>query len=271
MENNVLDRFSLEGKVALVTGGSRGIGRAIALDLAAAGADIALAARKPPDLEKTAAEISACGRTALAVPVNLRHLPEIENLVRKTLESFGRIDILVNNAGTNPFYGSVFDIQEKAWDVTMGLNLKATFFLSQRVAGVMRERGSGGVIVNIASEAGVRPMAGLGVYSMSKAGVVMLTQVLAQELGQYGIRVNAIAPGIVRTEFSQALWDNPVIRKSAEDSAALGRIAEPDEVAGAALFLASEASSYITGQTILLDGGHYAGIASLLRTLRPGE
>jgi len=258
-----LDRFRLLGKVALVTGGSRGIGRSIALGLAEAGADIVLAARNLPDLEKVAQEITKMGRRALAVSANIRHLPELDNLVKKEMSEFHSIDILVNNAATNPVFGSVFDIDEKVWDVTMGLNLKGYFFLSQAVGKVMQEKG-GGSIINVSSEDGIRPFVGLGVYSISKAGVIMLTKVLAEEWGQYNIRVNAIAPAFVRTKFSQAIWDNPLMVKEIENNTALGRIAEPEETVTAVLFLASEASSYITGQTITLDGGHFASVRTLL-------
>jgi len=258
-----LDKFRLSGKVALVTGGSRGIGRSIALGLAEAGADIVLVARKLPNLEETAQEITKLGRRALAVSANIRYLPELDNLVNKAVGEFHSIDILVNNAATNPVFGSVFDIDEKAWDVTMGLNLKGCFFLSQAVGKVMREKG-GGCIINVASEDGIRPFVGLGVYSISKAGVLMLTKVLAEEWGQYNIRVNAIAPAFVRTKFSQAVWDNPLMVKEVENNTALGRIAEPEEMVNAALFLASEASSYMTGQTIILDGGHFASVRTLL-------
>jgi len=260
---SLFGKFRLPGKVALVTGGSRGIGKAIALGLAEAGADVVLASRKLPDLQVVAQEISQMGRRALPVPANVRHLPEIDNLVKKSIEEFGRIDILVNNAGTNPVFGSVFNIDEKAWEVTIGLNLKGYFFLSQAVGKIMRDKG-GGTIINTASAVGIRPDFGLGIYSISKAGVIMLTQVLAQEWGQYNIRVNAIAPGFVRTKFSEAMWRNPVTAKESANNTVLGRIAEPEEMVNAALFLASEASSYMTGQTLVLDGGHFSSAGSML-------
>jgi len=261
-----LDKFHLQGKVALVTGGSRGIGKAIALCLAEAGADIILASRKLPDLQAAAQEISQMGRKALAVPTNVRHLTEIDNLIKKSLEEFDHIDILVNNAATNPVFGSVFNIDEKAWEVTIGLNLKSCFFLSQVVGKIMRDKG-GGNIINIASVNGVRPGLGTGVYSISKAGVIMLTQVLAQEWGQHNIRVNTIAPGIVKTRFSEALRSNLAIATEREKSIALGRVSEPEEIANAALFLASEASSYMTGQTLIIDGGHFSSVRTLLSTI----
>jgi NAD(P)-dependent dehydrogenase (short-subunit alcohol dehydrogenase family) len=260
-------KFNLAGKVALITGGSRGIGREIALCLAEAGADIVLMARKPLDLEKVAQSIMKIGRRVLTVPANIRNLSEIDSVVKAAVDEFHRIDILVNNAATNPVYGSVFDIDEKAWDVTLGLNLKSCFFMSQAVGKLMRERG-GGSIINIASEDGIRPFVGLGVYSISKAGLIMLAKVLAEEWGQYRIRVNTIAPGFVRTRFSQAVWDDPKTVAEVENNIALGRIAEPEEIANTALFLASEASSYLTGQTIVLDGGHFASVKHLLAMMK---
>jgi len=261
-----LEKFHLPGKVALVTGGSRGIGRSIALGLAEAGADVVLASRKLPDLEAVAQEITDMGRKALPVSANVRHLPEIDNLVKKAVDEFGHIDILVNNAGTNPVFGSAFNVEEPAWDVIMGLNLKGYFFLSQAVGKIMRDKG-GGNIINVASTAGITPDIGLGVYSISKAGVIMLTQVLAEEWGQHHIRVNAIAPAVVKTKLSSLLWSTPEIRETVENSTALGRIAEPEEMVGAVLFLASEASSYMTGQTLVLDGGHFSYVGTFLPML----
>ena len=261
-----LDKFRLPGKVALVTGGSRGIGRAIALGLAEAGADVVLASRKLPDLQAVAQEISQMGRRALAVQANTRHLPEIDNLVKKTMEEFGQIDILVNNAATNPIFGSVFNVDEGAWDVTFGLNLKGYFFLSQTVGKIMRDKG-GGTIINISSDGGFRPYVGMGIYCVSKAGIVMLTKALAQEWGQYNIRVNSIAPGVIRTRFSDALREDQMMLEETLHSTALGCIGEPEEMVNAALFLASEASSHMTGQTLVLDGGHYASVRTLLQSL----
>jgi len=255
-----LSKFSLDGRVALVTGGSRGIGRAIALTLANAGANVAISARKIPDLEKVAEEIKAKGRKSLAVASHVAKAEESKSLVERVTAEFGRIDILVNNAGTNPYYGPILDAEEWAWDVNVNVNLKGPFLLSQMVARVMREHG-GGSIINMASTAGVRP-SGLSIYSVTKAGLIMLTQVLAKEWGQYQIRVNAIAPGIVETRLSEALWKEPAVGQAAARSTSLGRLGVPDDIAGAALFLASDASSYVTGTTLLVDGGGNVGPAS---------
>ncbi len=248
-----MDNFFLKGKVALVTGGSRGIGKAVALGLAKAGADVALTSRKLPDLEAVAGEIKALGRKALAVAAHVGRLEEIAGLVAKVKDEFGRIDILVNNAATNPTIDSALDIQERAWDAIMNLNLKGLFFLSQAIAKLMKEQG-GGTIINISSVAGITPDI-LPVYSISKAGVIMATKVMAKEWAKYNIRVNAIAPGLVKTRFSEALWSNPEILQGALAGTPLGRIAEPDDMVGAVIFLASDASTYVTGQVLAVDGG----------------
>jgi NAD(P)-dependent dehydrogenase (short-subunit alcohol dehydrogenase family) len=245
--------FSLKGKVALVTGASRGIGRGATMALAGAGADVALASRKLPDLEKVAEEIRKTGRKALAVAAHVGKMEEISSLVSKVKEEFGRIDILVNIAGTNPTMDSALDVQERAWDAIINLNLKGLFFLSQAVARLMKEKG-GGKIINVASIAGISPDI-LAVYSISKAAVIMATKVMAQQWAQYGIRVNAIAPGLTKTRFSEALWNNPDILKMAMSHTPMARVAEPEEMAGAILYLASDASSFVTGQTLAIDGG----------------
>ena len=245
--------FSLSGKVALVTGGSRGIGKAIAVGLAKFGADVAVTSRKLPDLEEVATEIKRLGRKSMAVAAHVGRMEEINNLVPKIKDEFGRIDILVNNAGTNPTMDQAIDIEERAWDSIMNLNLKGLFFLSQAVARLMREQG-GGKIINVASVAGITPDI-LPVYSISKAGVIMATKVMAQQWAQYNIRVNAIAPGRTKTRFSEALWGNPDILQVAMMRTPLRRVAEPDEMVGAVIFLASDASSYVTGHVLVVDGG----------------
>jgi NAD(P)-dependent dehydrogenase (short-subunit alcohol dehydrogenase family) len=247
--------FSLAGKVAIVTGGSRGIGRSIALGLAEAGADVAIAARKPEALEEAVGAVRALGRRAIAVPTNVRRLEELRNLVDTTKGELGRIDVLVNNAGTNPVFGPVQEIDERAWDMIMNTNVKSIFYLSVMAREAMLLHGEGGSIVNVSSIGGFQASDVIGGYSISKAAVIMLTQVLAKQWGRDGIRVNCIAPGLIRTEFSRALWENERISRSAVAEAALGRIGEPDEMAGAVVHFASPASSFTTGQTLVIDGG----------------
>ena len=245
--------LSLKNKVVLLTGASRGIGHAAAIGLAKAGADLAIASRKLPDLEKVAAEIKKLGRKCVPIATHVGRIEEINSLVKKVLDEFGKIDILVNNAATNPSMASAMDVDERAWDSIMNLNLKGLFFLSQAVARTMKEKG-GGKIINIASIAGISPDI-LAVYSISKAGVIMATKVMAQQWGQYNIRVNTVAPGLTKTKFSEALWGNPDILNIAMSRTPLARPAEPEEMVGAILFLASDASSYVTGQVIAVDGG----------------
>ncbi|HNQ65527.1 MAG TPA: glucose 1-dehydrogenase [Smithella sp.] len=246
-------QLSLENKVALVTGGSRGIGRAIALGLAKSGADVVIASRKIGDLENVAGEIKSLGRKCLPVATHIGRLEEIKNLVDKAAAEFGRIDILVNNAATNPTMVPAMDIDDRAWDSIMNLNLKGLFFLSQAVARIMKEKG-GGRIINVASVAGLSPDI-LPVYSISKAGVIMATKVMAQQWAIYNIRANAIAPSLTKTKFSEPLWTNQDILNIAMSRTPLGRPAEPDDMVGAVIFLASDASDYITGQVLAIDGG----------------
>ena len=245
--------FSLEGKVALVTGGSRGIGRSSALGLAQAGADVVVASRKLPDLEKVAAEIRRLGKRSLAVAAHIARMEQIINLVSKVKDEFGKIDILVNNAATNPVMDPALDIEERAWDTIMDLNLKGLFFLGQAVAKMMKEQG-GGKIINVTSVEGITPGI-LPVYSISKAGVIMATKVMAKEWSKYNIRVNAIAPGLTKTLFSEALWNNPEILQNTISETPMGRVAQPEEMVGAVIYLASDISSYVTGQVIAVDGG----------------
>lgn len=246
--------LSLAGKVALVTGGSRGIGRAIALQFADAGADVIVSSRKLPDLEKVADEIRGMGRQGLAVAAHNAKMDELRNLVEKVKEEFGRIDILVNNAAANPIMCSVLDMEEPPFDIIMNVNIKGYFFLSQAAAKMMAKQG-GGVIISISSVGGISPDPGLAAYCMSKAAIIMMTKAMALELGQHNIRVNAIAPGIVKTRFSQALWSNEEILTAELAKMPLRRISEPEEIARTALYLASDASNFMTGHTVVLDGG----------------
>ena len=251
-------RIALEGKAALITGGSSGIGRATALAFADAGADVAISARKLPDLELVAEEIKAKGRKSLAVASHIAKVEESKNLVEKVKEEFGRIDILVNNAGTDPWVGPLMDTEDWVWDVTMNVNVRGPFLLSRLVARIMQEQG-GGSIINISSTAGLRPEV-QGIYSVTKAAMVMLTKVMAKEWGQYNIRVNTVAPGFTKTHLNEKIrQQDPSVEVRAAKEQALGRLGEPEDIAGAVLFLASDAASYITGATILADGGRTVG------------
>jgi NAD(P)-dependent dehydrogenase (short-subunit alcohol dehydrogenase family) len=259
-----LSRFSLEGKVALVTGASRGIGRATALVFAKAGAALALTSRKQEDLDKVAEEIRALGGKALPVAAHMGKLDDISKLVDRVVGEYGRIDVLVNNAGGVPAVALCLDVEERLWDTVMNLNLKGVYFLSQAVARLMKNQG-GGRIINVASTSGFKPEYKNSLYSMAKAAVMMLTKSLALELAEFNIRVNAIAPGPIMTKLLKAAWATvpeeyaKMAEKFTADSTPLKRIGDPDEIAGAMLYLASDASSYTTGETILVDGGMLLG------------
>lgn len=248
----------LDGKVAIITGASRGIGRSIALTFAENGARLVLASRnKYGELDEVANEVRGISESVLSVPTNLGKTEDIERLVGEAKREFGRIDILVNNAASNPAIGPLIDTEERTWDHVMNVNLKGCFLLSQRVARVMVDQREG-CIINIASVDGIRLEPGFVPYSISKAGLIMLSQGFAKELGQYGIRVIAVAPGLVRTKYSEAIWGDEKIRREREKKSCLGRIGTPEEIANVVSFLASEKASYITGTTIVIDGGKLA-------------
>ena len=254
-----LSHFSVEGQVALVTGGSRGMGEATAIALAEAGADVAVTSRKLPDLEKVASEVRRIGRKALAVQTHVGRVEHLQPLVDKVVAEFGKIDILVNNAGTN-FFMPAIDMTEQGWDAVMNLDLKGLFFLSQAVARVMREHG-GGKIINISSVSGFKVQVPTGHYSIAKAGVIMATKVMALEWAEYNIRVNCIAPGAIDTRLYDAIFaalpeDQAKLQKEeAAKRIPMKRVGKPREIANAVLFLASDTSSYVTGQTFAVDGG----------------
>jgi NAD(P)-dependent dehydrogenase (short-subunit alcohol dehydrogenase family) len=246
--------LSLQGKVALVTGASRGIGQAVAEAYAASGAMVVLSSRKQAALVAIAEKIQAAGGQALPLAAHTGDQSAIDNLVSTAVETFGGIDILFNNAGTNPHFGPVLSAEESHWQKTLEVNLLGYFRMAKACVGIMISRG-GGKIINIASVAGIRPLVGMGVYGVSKAGVVMLTKVLAAELAGSNIQVNAIAPGFIKTKFSSVLWQTPQIYEAILKTIPQQRMAEPDELTGIALYLASEASSFTTGSVFLIDGG----------------
>jgi len=247
-------RFGLDGRVALVTGASRGIGSAIAGALAEQGAQVVLSSRKQQDLDVEAGRINAVhpGR-ATAIAAHAGRPEELQRLVDEVMRQFSRIDILVNNAGTNPYFGPVMNAELAAWDKTFEVNLRGVFVLTKLVYEATMEK-NGGAVINVASVGGLRPGLGLGVYNVTKAGVIMLTRQLAKEIGGK-VRVNAVAPGLVKTRFAEALWGNDVILERVLAANPMGRIGVPDEVAGAVVFLASDAASYINGEVIVIDGG----------------
>ncbi|MEQ5835070.1 SDR family oxidoreductase [Marinobacter sp. NFXS9] len=250
--------FDMTGRVALITGSTKGIGRSIAEEMARAGAKVVISSRKAEVCEQVAGELKEQGFEAIAVPCHVGRKDDLQNLVDKTLAAWGRIDVLVCNAATNPVYGPTQDMTDDAWDKIMDTNVKGTFWLTQMVLPHMAERGDGQVIL-LSSIAGIRGNTVIGTYGVSKAAEAALARNLAVEWGPKGIRVNSIAPGLVRTDFAKALVEDPERLKRVEEKTPLRRIGEPVDIAGLAVFLATPASAYITGQVIVADGGETAG------------
>lgn len=246
--------FDFSGRVALVTGASRGIGKALALGLAETGAKVVIGSRKKEGLDPVAQEIRQNGGEALAIPTHMGEEEQVAAFVEGALNAYGRVDIAVNNAATNPHFGPLLTATASLWDKILEVNLRGAFFLAQQVAPIMEGQG-GGKILNVASLSGVQPMPGLGVYSVSKAGLIMMTKVLAMELGPQNIQVNGIAPGVIKTQFSRLLWETDSISESVIRSTPLGRIGEIEDVLGVALFLVSEGADFITGEIVFIDGG----------------
>lgn len=244
--------FDLTGKVAIITGASKGIGEAIARYFSAAGANVVINSRKQEEIEALAKDISP--GHCVGIAGNAGDLAFCKNLVESTVAKFGGVDILVNNAATNPIYGGLLEADGTAFDKIMLVNVKAPFELGKLVYPVMKSRG-GGSIINISSIAGITPDPGLGLYSISKAALNMLTKTQAKEWGADGIRVNSICPGLIKTKFSKPLWENEDIMKRITRNNAIPRVGTVEEVAGLALYLASNASSYTTGAIYMADGG----------------
>lgn len=251
MPNNL---FDLNGKSVIVTGSTKGIGRAIAEALAGAGANVVISSRKADKCEAVAQSICAAGRRAIAIPCNIGKKEELANLVAETRKQFGQIDVLVCNAAVNPYFGPMAALPDDAFTKVIDSNVRSNLWLANMVMPEMAERRDGSIII-VSSIGGLKGSANLGIYCVSKAADMQLARNLAVEWGPKNIRVNCIAPGLVRTDFARALWENPETLAKAESGTPLRRIGDPEDIAGVAVLLASRAGNWITGQTIVVDGG----------------
>ncbi len=251
----IKQQFDLTGKVAIVTGSSKGIGESIARGLAEFGAKVVVSSRKQDAVDAVAESFKKDGLEATGIACHVGDEEQLKNLVEQTVATYGGVDILVNNAAINPVFGPLVEANGALFDKIMNVNVKACMLLANLCHPIMEKRG-GGSVINIASVEGKRPSFGLGVYGVSKAAVIMLTQNQAKEWGSAGIRSNAICPGLIQTKLSSAIWKNDAILKQVQQHLPSGRMAQPDEMAGLALFLASDASSYCTGSIFTADGGH---------------
>ena len=252
---DVLKLFRLDGKVAVVTGASKGIGEAIAHALAAQGARVVVSSRKQAAVDEVAEAIQKAGGEAVGVAAHVGETEQVQALVDTTLETYGGVDIIVNNAAANPVYGPVEKTGAGAFDKIMDVNLKGPLELCKRALPSMRERG-GGSVINISSIGGLKPEPGIGVYSASKAALISLTQAMAQDWGGDGVRANAICPGLIKTKFSEAMWGNEALTKEFVNRLPIKRLGEPGDLVGTAVFLASDASAYCTGGVYMVDGGY---------------
>lgn len=249
-----MNMFDLSGKVAVITGGTKGIGRAAALAMARAGAKVVVSSRKIDACDETAEAIRAEGHDAVGIPCNISNVEDLQALVAGSLDAYGKIDILVCNAAVNPFHGGALDIPDSAFDRIMECNIRSnTWLCNMTIPGMMEQKD--GVIIIVSSIGGIRGSKELGAYAISKAADVQLARNLAIEWGLSNIRVNAVLPGLVKTDMARALWDNPETAAKAMEGYPIGRLGEPEDLAGAILFLASPAASWITGQALPVDGG----------------
>ncbi|MDG1818220.1 MAG: SDR family oxidoreductase [Porticoccaceae bacterium] len=251
---NASTLFDLSGKIALVTGASRGIGEAIAKLLAEQGAHVIVSSRKIEGCQLVADAIISAGGSAEALPCHVGNMAQIEETFAVIKEKFGRLDILVNNAATNPYFGHILDTDLGAYTKTVDVNIRGYFFMSVEAGKLMRENG-GGAIVNTASVNALQPGMAQGIYSITKAAVVNMTKAFAKECGEFGIRVNALLPGMTKTQFAGALFANKEMYNAAMQTIPMKRHAEPNEMAGTVLYLVSDASSYTNGECIVVDGG----------------
>ncbi len=255
MTNRIKPLFNLDGKIALVTGASKGIGEAMARGLAEFGAKVVVSSRKQNAIDAVADAFKADGLEATGIAANVGSIDDIANLIDKTVETYGGLDILINNAAANPVFGPIQNTDERAFDKIIDINLKGPFELCKKAYPILKQRG-GGSIIHISSIGGLKPEVGIGIYSVSKAAIINLTQAMAQDWGPDNIRVNAICPGLIKTKFSEALWQNDEILDRFVKQIPLGKPGEPDNIAGLAVFLASEAAAYCTGGAYLVDGGY---------------
>ena len=246
--------LDLKNKTAIVSGGSKGIGKAIATKLAQAGANVVICSRKKENLDSAVNEAVSNGLALIPIECNTSNKESIQSVVDYTLEKFNGVDILVNNAAANPYYGPILNSEDSHWDKIFDVNVKGYFNFAKACSKTMIANNSGKVI-NVASIAAKTPLEGLGVYNISKAAVVMLTKVLAKELGEYNINVNTLAPGLIKTDFSKALWENEDTHNKIVKSIPQGKMGSPDDISGMALYLASEASDFVTGSIFTVDGG----------------
>ena len=249
--------FQLDNKVAIVTGASKGIGEAMARGLAEFGAKVVISSRKRESVDAVAESFQNDGLEAIAIAANMGNVEEAQTLIDQTVDAYGGIDIIINNAAANPVFGPIQNTEERAFDKILDVNLKGPFELCKKAYPILKQRG-GGSIINISSIGGLTPERGIGIYSVSKAGLINLTKAMAQDWGVDNIRVNAICPGLIKTKFSEALWGNEPILDRFLQQIPLNRVGTSDDVAGLAVYLASDAAAYCTGGVYLIDGGYTA-------------
>ena len=249
--------FQLDNKVAIVTGASKGIGEAMARGLAEFGAKVVISSRKRESVDAVAESFQNDGLEAIAIAANMGNVEEAQTLIDQTVDAYGGIDIIINNAAANPVFGPIQNTEERTFDKILDVNLKGPFELCKKAYPILKQRG-GGSIINISSIGGLTPERGIGIYSVSKAGLINLTKVMAQDWGADNIRVNAICPGLIKTKFSEALWGNEPILDRFLQQIPLNRVGTSDDVAGLAVYLASDAAAYCTGGVYLIDGGYTA-------------